>query len=804
MRRLGILFIVLLLMLGVPAGLLLLSPSTLIMPVTNYYLAEFGFRLTNLQQLKFDQHASQASHARILSDQLELEIQDVALEYSVSGLRQGQLPSLSIGQLTIQLNSNEGTDTGQGFDFSLANLLGVVSNIPFVSLRIENVTLATDSSRYQMKIELETQPTRLTGQLVVSESPDLQLHLNAQQSGPNNILGQATLILGNREAIASEFSLNSSDQIVEIEALNTLSLNVLTAIPLIEELLGPVVLLDNSVQAEASFTLDFSSEDPTIPELSLSIDAPNSIFQLSSQSAATVNELQLQLPINVTGAAASFLDDFIFSVPELYATLTQTTRGRDIEVEATFSEVSVQCMGNFSCQLQSQFNASNPLLELGPVQLENSSIEGSLTLVNNGNRIVGSIPLATIRLPEITNDFASSNLEIKLESVAINYAQELSVNLPFYSNSLELGIRADGNAPLWQGVELSDSSITGEFSLARGIIDLEATLSSKGQPLLSGTANHSLLDQSGSIEVALAEYIFSNITPLSSLLGNLPIEAELLAGKVAGEAGISWLKTSESAWDVEGPISLSIEDLGGFYNGVFFVDLNTDLRAIIGAGTTLRSSEKLSATVAKLDVGLPLENIQWQYQFNTGLGEITVDGLHTELLGGSASIPEFSYQAQRDENFLTLVLGNLELSTIASLAEYPGVYVDGLISGYLPIAIGSDKITIEKGLIGALNPGGTIRYTPANPIPSTNTSIQMVNEALSNYQYQIMNTEVDYIENGDLLMGIQLQGSNPDMNNGQQINLNINITDNIPTLLKSLQASRVISDALEQSLEQGN
>ena len=50
-------------------------------------------------------------------------------------------------------------------------------------------------------------------------------------------------------------------------------------------------------------------------------------------------------------------------------------------------------------------------------------------------------------------------------------------------------------------------------------------------------------------------------------------------------------------------------------------------------------------------------------------------------------------------------------------------------------------------------------------------------------------------------MEVQLQGFNPDMNGGQPINLNVNITDNIPTLLKSLRASSVITDALKTSLE---
>ena len=138
---------------------------------------------------------------------------------------------------------------------------------------------------------------------------------------------------------------------------------------------------------------------------------------------------------------------------------------------------------------------------------------------------------------------------------------------------------------------------------------------------------------------------------------------------------------------------------------------------------------------------------------------------------------------------------------MVNLVDYPGLHADGLISGYLPFILEGNKITIHQGLLGALNPGGSIRYRPANSTPASNPGMRLVNEALSNYQYQHMNTEASYDENGDLLLKVQLQGANPDMNSGQAINLNVNITDNIPTLLKSLQASRDITDELERVMQ---
>jgi hypothetical protein len=140
------------------------------------------------------------------------------------------------------------------------------------------------------------------------------------------------------------------------------------------------------------------------------------------------------------------------------------------------------------------------------------------------------------------------------------------------------------------------------------------------------------------------------------------------------------------------------------------------------------------------------------------------------------------------------------METIVALADYPGLHVDGFISGYLPLSITDYSVTLSDGLISALNPGGTIRYKPSSPSSSSNSSLKLINDALSDYRYDRLNSTVFFTPNGDLTLAVQLQGFNPSMNQGQAINLNVNVTDNIPTLLKSLQASRSITDALEETL----
>ena len=74
----------------------------------------------------------------------------------------------------------------------------------------------------------------------------------------------------------------------------------------------------------------------------------------------------------------------------------------------------------------------------------------------------------------------------------------------------------------------------------------------------------------------------------------------------------------------------------------------------------------------------------------------------------------------------------------------------------------------------------------------------MVTGALSNFVYDSLSADVDYSEGGDLRLGMRLEGINPDRDPTQPIILNLNVDNNIPQMLRSLQAVRSIEDILER------
>jgi hypothetical protein len=257
-----------------------------------------------------------------------------------------------------------------------------------------------------------------------------------------------------------------------------------------------------------------------------------------------------------------------------------------------------------------------------------------------------------------------------------------------------------------------------------------------------------------------------------------------------------------------------INAVSGFAGETLFVGASTEIFAELAYSQeqefTLFTAQPTAFSVANIDSGFQFDNIRLDYLFalDPSSYNFTVKAIRADFLGGEITIPTFtlagSSQNLYQEQAIDVVLSGIDLGSMVSLANYPEVVVQGSISGYLPLSLKQDEngstVTVSEGLISALKPGGSIRYTPLGGITSGNQSIQLVNEALANYQFTTLDTTLELDEAGELSLGVVLSGSNPELNAGQAINLNVNINDNLRALLQSLQASRKLTEELEQRL----
>jgi len=242
-----------------------------------------------------------------------------------------------------------------------------------------------------------------------------------------------------------------------------------------------------------------------------------------------------------------------------------------------------------------------------------------------------------------------------------------------------------------------------------------------------------------------------------------------------------------------------------------------DRTALSGASGHLLFSlegEQLTARLREVNIG----------QINSGIGIGPVQLLadyrapRDDLLAGALDIQQATAEFLDGQVRVapgTLDLGHrplqvplaaYELSLERLLEVYPaqGFAGTGRISGQIPLAIGEHGLTVEDGHVQALSPGGRLRL-PAERLQGmlgTSAASELVTRALQNFHYSVLNSTIDYDESGKLTLGLRLEGNNPEVGRGQPVALNINLEEDIPALLTSLQLSGRVNEAVAERVRE--
>jgi hypothetical protein len=120
----------------------------------------------------------------------------------------------------------------------------------------------------------------------------------------------------------------------------------------------------------------------------------------------------------------------------------------------------------------------------------------------------------------------------------------------------------------------------------------------------------------------------------------------------------------------------------------------------------------------------------------------------------------------------------------------------------VPLRISGQSVSVESGQIDALAPGGTLKL-PAEKLRGMaqgNEAMALVVRAMQNFNFSVLNSTVNYDQDGKLILGLRLEGSSPDVRDGHPIVLNINLEEDIPALMTSLQLSGRVNEAVTEKV----
>lgn len=404
-------------------------------------------------------------------------------------------------------------------------------------------------------------------------------------------------------------------------------------------------------------------------------------------------------------------------------------------------------------------------------QLGAASFAGTLAALNAGDvHMGGAFTLSDVELAWDTA--AQGSLRLRTDGLTLDTALPWLPPFDLDASLVLAGSRLDLDSKLL----LREGTVAGELRVQ---------------------GHHDLASAAGSAAVTLPRLQLAAGSTLGQRLGQWPYAWDLVLGSVEAGLQLQWQKDTATAQTrVTGMLSGSFADVGGYHGSAWFRGLDLALTAQIDSTQALPlATPPLELTVTEIDVGLPLRDLVLRLQMDAASNSVVIESLTGALLGGTLAMHQQRFDLAASDNLLTLQFDGLRLEQVMALTGYEDIVVDGGLSGTVPLHFNAAGIEVAGGQLSAQQGGGSIRYL--GTLGQGDASLALVRQALSNYRFDALDSSIQYTPDGELLLGMQLRGYNPELENGRRVDLNLNLSDNILTLLRSLQAGRNIEDLME-------
>lgn len=271
--------------------------------------------------------------------------------------------------------------------------------------------------------------------------------------------------------------------------------------------------------------------------------------------------------------------------------------------------------------------------------------------------------------------------------------------------------------------------------------------------------------------------------------------------------------SGQLVWPLEGdsPIRLDTQvemhDVAGIFDTIAFNGLRAELGASLNDNSLIASLD--NATVQRLEAGIAMGPGQLSAHYEGSLdspmqGQLRIENNQLSVLNGSVSLRPQVYQLDASDFVFYVDINQLDIARL--LAEYPATELQGsgLLSGVIPVRWTEDGFFVDQGTLASQPPGGQIQYRSerARQMAQSNVAMDIVMRALDDFHYSELQGAVHYQEDGKLSLGLLLEGSNPALEGGRPVRLEVTIEEDLPALLASLQLVNQLNEIIQERVQQ--
>lgn len=277
-----------------------------------------------------------------------------------------------------------------------------------------------------------------------------------------------------------------------------------------------------------------------------------------------------------------------------------------------------------------------------------------------------------------------------------------------------------------------------------------------------------------------------------------------IAGSGEGD-GLTSRLASDMSW--------RLQDVTGIYDTTAFQGASGQLRIALANNELTVSSQDVNIREVTRGVAAGPVAIKGHYRVNLetisanddalSTGILVLDQVEAEFLGGAIRIPPVTVDLAKADQPLLIELANIDLGKLLEIHPSSELRGSGKLSGQIPLVWSPAGLRVAKGVVAAEEPGGRLQYQSqgATTMAAGSQGMKIVTDALNDFHYTLLRSEVNYEQDGTLLLGVRLEGSNPSVENGRAINFNITLEEDLPALITSLQLSGQISDVIKKRVQ---
>ncbi|MCK7597620.1 YdbH domain-containing protein [Microbulbifer sp. CAU 1566] len=330
-------------------------------------------------------------------------------------------------------------------------------------------------------------------------------------------------------------------------------------------------------------------------------------------------------------------------------------------------------------------------------------------------------------------------------------------------------------------LRLSNDLVTGSGQVTSGPLSIETSW------------KHNLKTGQGSSQLNLPQATFTPVSPLSHAIQGLP--ADIVDGTLSADAKVHWPQSDRDQ------VTLSMENAAIQYGDTVAVGINLSTTLLQQSGNWVTPTPA-PVSIQKVDAGVAIENLHFSLSAANS-GDVTLQRFAAELLDGVLTSDALTWSLKGEERQSLLQFTGISMGALAKEMESQNFAASGLLDATIPITADAQGITVENGTLQSRAPGGRLRYYGAfSPsMLGSNPQLKLLAGALEDYNYQDIRGTITYPLSGDLTLNLKLTGRSAAIDANRDLIINLNLENNIPTMLRSLQASRDLTDVLEQQVQ---